>query len=463
MYDSYMEKDPMDHSSYKPGFIGSVILFSILVAVNGISILVFPIVLPVLPWGIMICRYELKGSYMANIYNEYNLVWKVTSNEKRDEYDAQDAFVTFLAFYFFASFIILFFGACFSLGNFTNMVVLGAISNAIIILISAWALHDTKMKCITVRHALGGKITCGVIRKLERMYPRGFDVDRIQFLLHDTLKQRLGNNANIRSLLHIFPGSLYTPDDEGHIPFRLACQYSSVEVVSHMVGLDNDLLNICDKSGNTVMHYACRGNNYKVINYLLNRHMILAVTRNFDGNLPVYILCSSELVHTCCPTPPIHPHRLFVDSGARVYSNYGKDAPNPQHLETVMRLLLAYPEDMQEKLQAASPSKEEVVVLSTPALMELASSTEHEVQIKPQKHIKLLIYIILVVVNMAAAVYIGTLQTLSNTNQMRYHSEVKKLVDELIASQNEMNMLRSRMEVLKHASEGHSHSMLKVF
>lgn len=52
----------MDHSSYKPGFIGSVILFSILVAVNGISILVFPIVLPVLPWGIMICRYELKGS-----------------------------------------------------------------------------------------------------------------------------------------------------------------------------------------------------------------------------------------------------------------------------------------------------------------------------------------------------------------------------------------------------------------
>ena len=56
----------------------------------------------------------------------------------------------------------------------------------------------------------------------------------------------------------------------------------------------------------------------------------------------------------------------------------------------------------------------------------------------------------LLVVNMISAVYIGTLQSFSNVSQQKYRSEVKRLVDELVASQNEMNLLRSRMEALKY-------------
>ena len=79
MYDKYiMEKHPDDHSSYKPGFIGSAILFTVLVAVNGFSILVFPTVLTVLI-VVMTYSYKLNGSYVANIDDEHDLIWKMTS------------------------------------------------------------------------------------------------------------------------------------------------------------------------------------------------------------------------------------------------------------------------------------------------------------------------------------------------------------------------------------------------
>ena len=54
---------------------------------------------------------------------------------------------------------------------------------------------------------------------------------------------------------------------------------------------------------------------------------------------------------------------------------------------------------------------------------------------------------------MMAAVYIGTLRSISTVSQQKYHPEVKRLVDELIESQNEMNLLRSRMDALKYAQD----------
>jgi len=356
--------------------------------------------------------------------------------------------------------------ACFATSDegFKKIVVLNASIIAALSMFLLFLMYKNEKEIRPIRKAMGGYISHDAINELELIFRARLDTDRIQFLLHDTLKERLGNNVNntmydspqpawyenefvhtnkIKTLFRVFPSiasTMYTADDEGDIPFRLACQYSSVEVVKYMIELDNDLLNIRDSKGNTVMHYACRGNNYKVINYLLNRHMILAVTRNFDGNLPVYILCSSERVHKWGIRGD--PHRLFVE-----------EAPRPQHLETVMKLLLAYPEDMQEKLQAASPSKEKEPA-PFPTLTEQAVDSEGGDALsapssKPQKHLKLLAYI-LVVVNIAAAIYIGTLQSLSNTNQMKHHSEVKQLVDKLVASQNEMNLLRSRMETLKY-------------
>ena len=462
------------------GFSVYVLSFAGALMISGdIRILIFPIATSI-PIGSSVILDQLdwynngfEETYVGGLLYESSRIKRIWTRERQNQYrnrhDFMCNFVSGLVGVYFGIFLV----ACFCTSSderFKKCVTSGAITIAISCMTFVWILFKKEKATLPMRKAMGGKISHNAISELKRMYPAGLDTDRIQFLLHDTLKQRgsagLGwhNNVNrIRSILRLFPGiasTMHFADDEGDISFRLACQYSSVEVVEHMVGLDNELLNIRDNKGNTVMHYSCQGNNYKVVNYLLNRHMILAITRNFDGNLPVYILCSNEqVVDKCC-------RRLFVE-----------DAPRLQHLETVMRLMLAYPEDMQrEKIRAASPpqkvlersmdSEEEQV--STPALMGQAVDSkdgdDHQSALspKPQKNLKLLIYIILVLVNMAAVVYIGTLQTLSNTNQMKHESEVKKLVDELIASQNEMNLLRSRMKVLKHASEGHSHSMLKV-
>ena len=181
------------------------------------------------------------------------------------------------------------------------------------------------------------------------------------------------------------------------------------------------------------MHYACQGNNYKVINYLLTRHMKLVTKRNKDGDLPVYVLSSC--------TPLIHGKI----KGVTICSNYGRsELDNPQYLETIWKLLLANPEDMQEKK-----------VPSTQYTTDSGDGDDHQStpSLKPQKHHKLLVYVILVVVNIISAVYIGTLQSFGNVIRQEYRSEVKRLVDELVESQYEMNLLRSRMEALKYLQD----------
>ena len=60
------------------------------------------------------------------------------------------------------------------------------------------------------------------------------------------------------------------------------------------MGRDNHDNNMCafDENGDTTLHYACRGNNFKVVNYLLAKHMQLVTKRNNEGDLPLYLLCS---------------------------------------------------------------------------------------------------------------------------------------------------------------------------
>ena len=417
------------------GLIVWSIFFTLAIAVNGIGILIFPNV-----WSTMLVVFILLanpeyGTYVGHILAEDEMFQDLRNAKNWEERNRGVSYLVYLTFHFSALYILLFLVACLSMGNFSNMVVLGAIIQPVLYVLHVLFVYVLKIHSQPVREALGTSITEEVVKDLKSFYPEGVNTDRIKFLLHDTLKQevpinlRFGIYGTITKLLRIFPGVLNIADDEGNVPFQLACQYSSVEVVKHMVELDNDLLNILDSKGNTVMHYACRGNNYKVINYLLTRHMQLVTKRNIEGDLPVYVLssCTHHLIHGKV-------------NGVPVYSNYGRsELDNPQHLETIWKLLLANPEDMQEKK-----------LPSTQCTAVAEGSDLSATSLKPQKHHKLLVYVILVVLNMTAAVYIGSLQSLSNTNQMKYRSEVKRLVDELVASQNEMNMLRSRMEALKY-------------
>jgi len=362
-------------------------------------------------------------------------MWGMASNAIKVEHKLAADFVVHLSFYFVVSLVTI---ACLSKGNFTNLNMLGTISIGSIFITLVLFLHYTDMKCIRVHEALGtSSISEDVVDGLKCAYPKGVNTDRIQFLLHDTLKQEpwtyprisfekhflrtsrqeckpQGDFALICFLMLIFPKALDSADEEGNLPFQLACQYSPVRVVSLMVQLDIDRFNIRDARGNNLMHYACQGENYKVIDYLMASYLV--TKRNNDGDLPVYVLSSC----TC------------------------KVNDDPQHLETNWKLLLANPEDMKEKLPSTlveqAVDSEDEAVPSTPS-------------IKQQKHLGLLVYIIVVVVNMMAAVYIGTLRSISAVSQQKYHLEVKRLVDELVERQNEMNLLLSRMDALKYTQD----------
>ena len=126
------------------------------------------------------------------------------------------------------------------------------------------------------------------------------------------------------------PESINVADKGGALPFLIACQYSSLDVVEYLVGRDNydnnNVHNICDENGDTVLHYACRGNNFKIVNYLFTKHMQLVTKRNNEGDLPLYLLCSI--------------------AGEEENNSKTNDI---EHLETILRLLLAYPEDLSHK------------------------------------------------------------------------------------------------------------------
>ena len=198
------------------------------------------------------------------------------------------------------------------------------------------------MVTFPVRDALRvNSISHEVLDVLESVYPVGFDTDRFQYLLHDTIRkggQRgkwHGRSAYtivevIQKLINVFPSDIMkVVDDKGNTPFLTACQYSSTEVVEYLIEDDILLDTFCMSSrlldtqndrGDTALHYACRGRNYKVVKYLLNRHMQLVTKRNAEGDLPVYLLCAA--------------------------GKYSGRFDDPEHVETIWRLLLAYPEDI---------------------------------------------------------------------------------------------------------------------
>ena len=213
---------------------------------------------------------------------------------------------------------------------YEECVILGAINITFSALMISSQLYELDMISLPVQNALGvDSISNETIEELTSIYPIGFDTDRFQYLLHDTLRigrrgMWYGRSAHttvtvIQKLINIFTSDIMKlVDDEGATPFLVACQCSSVKVVKYLLGRYDGLLDTRDNRGDTALHYACRGKNCKVVKYLLSMNMGLATKRNTEGDLPAYLLCGAG--------------KHSIDS--------------PKHVETIWRLLLAYPEDM---------------------------------------------------------------------------------------------------------------------
>mmetsp|Transcript_4473 Transcript_4473/g.7966 ORF Transcript_4473/g.7966 Transcript_4473/m.7966 type:complete len:535 (-) Transcript_4473:134-1738(-) len=136
------------------------------------------------------------------------------------------------------------------------------------------------------------------------------------------LHHALHNNAplgTIYLLLKGNPDAFGMPDKEGVLPLNIACQFAIVDVVKVLVDLHDGCLKICDVNNDFPLHYACRGGNCDVVKYLLKEPMASISEKNTDGFLPIHLFCDFVKERWC-------------------------DGKSTQYLETMWRLLMAYPE-----------------------------------------------------------------------------------------------------------------------
>jgi ankyrin repeat protein len=138
-------------------------------------------------------------------------------------------------------------------------------------------------------------------------------------LLHQAMLHRYRLGA-VKLIVNGNPSAVQTTtlDNCGSLPLHLACQYGSVAVVDYLVELDGRSLGQSDRNADTPLHYACFGGNLSVINVLLKKQPQPVSQLNADEKLPIHLLWECEDI----------------------------DNESAEYMETVWRLLRAYPETL---------------------------------------------------------------------------------------------------------------------
>ena len=107
-------------------------------------------------------------------------------------------------------------------------------------------------------------------------------------------------------------------DQEGMLPLHIACECTTADVVKYLVEHD-DTMNIISAKQGSPLHHACHAGNCEAVNYLLDRQVASVSERNTNDKLPIHLLCDAANERW----------------GLR---------DTPLYVETIWRLLLAYPE-----------------------------------------------------------------------------------------------------------------------
>jgi ankyrin repeat protein len=140
-----------------------------------------------------------------------------------------------------------------------------------------------------------------------------------QLPLHRALLRDNVDLGSIKLLVKGNPSAIRCYDKRGTTPLHVACQHhESASVVQYLVDLDRTNLRARDFDDNTVLHYACRGAQYKTIALLLDRYGAVSVSkRNANNQLPIDLLLESNVV---------------------------SDREGIEYTESIFRLLRAYPD-----------------------------------------------------------------------------------------------------------------------
>ena len=142
--------------------------------------------------------------------------------------------------------------------------------------------------------------------------------DNGQLPLHTALQNnvRLGS---IKLLVKGNPTAVHSPDNRGSLPLHVAClHHDSTAIIQYLVGLDTTALEAVDNKHNTALHYACSGAKYETITMMLEMYDAVSISKqNAEGKLPLDLLLESNEV---------------------------VDRKSIEYIETIFRLLRAYPE-----------------------------------------------------------------------------------------------------------------------
>jgi len=144
--------------------------------------------------------------------------------------------------------------------------------------------------------------------------------------LHHALKGKIPLGS-IKLLLKGNPSAIRTVDDNLAFPLHIACQFSTVKVVRHLVELDSRIpVGRLDMNNDSVLHYACRGGNLDVLRYLVDCHGSLVSNTNTDDKLPFHLLLecedeqvreSLEFTEACFQLLRAHPETVTMQTSRK--------------------------------------------------------------------------------------------------------------------------------------------------
>jgi len=141
----------------------------------------------------------------------------------------------------------------------------------------------------------------------------------MRYMMCDALRKDYTKLHTVNELLKVCPAYVCIRDRDGvTTPFELACQFASPDIILFMINKHDGVPNYWDT---TKLHIACRREtpgSLKLVNYILEKRMSLVTNTNKDGDLPIHVAC--DTVNKC----------------SLEYQ--------PEAIEIVWRLLLAYPE-----------------------------------------------------------------------------------------------------------------------
>jgi len=119
-----------------------------------------------------------------------------------------------------------------------------------------------------------------------------------QVSLHHALRNGQASLGSIKLLLERKPDSLFIADNDGTLPFHVACGFSSADIVDYL--MDHFTVSsfggsMKDMWGNTPLHYACRFGKCDIVKLLLKKQEYIdsVSIRNDDNNLPIQLLCEA--------------------------------------------------------------------------------------------------------------------------------------------------------------------------